>query len=292
MRPALTIISGSYGQPKPHLTDVAAAIELLHMATLVHDDIIDEVALRRGTPTAQAKYGKDIAVYPGDFLFVKSLQLIAEAQAGSHLSELTRILQFICESEVNQYSDRYNVSPSLLKYLRRIRGKTAMMFALSAAAGAKYAECNDTVVKSLAKYGLYFGMAFQIQDDILDLVSTEENLGKPAGSDLKEGIYTLPVIFALQDKNTGTKIRGLLDRSPDHQAIWEIVQLITACGAMEKSREVMRWYLAKAEEAMARLPENANAVTLQLLLKAPFESKSPFHDLAMSQEPLQLTTVH
>lgn len=280
MRPALTIIAGSYGKPKPGLIDVAAAIELLHMATLVHDDIIDEVELRRGVPTTQSKYGKDVAVYTGDFLLVKSLQLIAKTKASSSLTELARILQFICEGEVNQYSDRYNVNPSFLKYFRRIRAKTAMMFALSAAAGAKYADCEDYVVKNLAKYGLYFGMAFQIQDDIFDLISTEENLGKPVGSDLREGIYTLPVIFALKHNEIGPILKQHLGKLPNPQTMKEIVQLVIASGAIEKSRQVMEWYLKKAESQLTDLPENNNAITLRLLLQVPFQSERPFQEIA------------
>ncbi len=275
LRPALALLSASYGTATESVIDVAAAVELLHMATLVHDDIIDEVKLRRGVQTTQARFGKDVAVYTGDFLFVKCFQLLSEVQAADRLPELARAMQIICEGEVNQYSSRYLTRPSVLGYMRRIRGKTAVLFALAAAIGAKQAQCTEKQIKLLSRYGLYLGMAFQIQDDILDLVSTDENIGKPVGNDIKEGIYTLPVIFALMHSEWGPKVKDLLSVAADRKVIQDIAGMVKQADGIKRSRQVLAKYLKKAEQALAQLPANQSKQTLQLLLEVPFHPTNP-----------------
>ena len=290
IRSAVTLLSASFGTFDESAISVAAAIELLHMATLVHDDIIDEVKLRRGVPTTQSRFGKDCAVYTGDWLFVKSFQLLCEAKATEHLEPLARAMQRICEGEVNQYSNRYIPRPSVLAYLRRIRGKTAILFALAAAVGAKQAQCQEKEVRLLARYGLYLGMAFQIQDDILDLVSTEEKMGKPVGNDIKEGVYTLPIIYTLMNSQYSEKLKDLLAQETTQETLEGITDLVTKAKGIEQARKLLQKYLTKAMDMLQQLPPNSNRETLQLLLEVPFQSIDPLQAWQKSPKKRRFST--
>ena len=210
LRPAFVLLGGAFGnKAQTHLAEIAAGVELLHMATLVHDDIIDDSPTRRGEPTVQARFGKDVAVFTGDFLLTRAMLLMSAGKADERLRDLARAMLHICEGEVGQYADRFRTA-SLLRYLKRIHGKTAALFSLSLAMGAHQTGADEDVCRRLAKYGMFFGMAFQIYDDMLDYMATSKQVGKPVGHDVLSGVYTLPLLMALKDTRVEVPLRELL----------------------------------------------------------------------------------
>jgi heptaprenyl diphosphate synthase len=199
IRPALIITSahfGDYDQEK--VWSVASAMEMLHMATLIHDDIIDEAELRRGAETVQSKYGKDTAVFTGDYLFSLTFSTLSGSASQKELTKIAEVVQRICEGEVQQHENRYELSISYKDYLRRIRGKTALLFEGSCALGAQIGNLGKLNTRRLAHYGRYLGMGFQLTDDILDFTASAKELGKPENNDFTQGIYTLPILHVVK----------------------------------------------------------------------------------------------
>ncbi len=255
LRPALTLLGATFGcKEDPSVTKIAAAIELIHMATLVHDDIIDQSPLRRGKPTVQAVHGKEIAVFTGDWLLTKAMLLLAEANACQRMVELAKAMLHICEGEVSQFASRYQ-RISIYDYLRRIHGKTAALFGLSITAGAEQTAATALTLRALTKYGIFFGMAFQIYDDILDYVADRSRLGKPAGLDVRSGIFTLPLLYALEDEQVAAHLKTLLSSSCDQQQAAAIVELVCQSNGLARSRSLLQRYVQKARQAIADLPD-------------------------------------
>ncbi|MFD2306422.1 polyprenyl synthetase family protein [Enterococcus termitis] len=203
LRPAFFFLFAQMGdsqkQDHQQLIKIAASIEILHMATLVHDDIIDDSPLRRGAETIQARYGKDIAVYTGDLLFTEFFELLAETMNGSdflhtNASAMKRLLL----GELDQMHTRYKKDITVFDYLRSVNGKTAELFSLSCLEGAHFGYASKEIQRLAARIGRNIGIAFQVYDDILDYSANSKTLKKPVLEDLSQGVYTLPLIFALQ----------------------------------------------------------------------------------------------
>lgn len=255
IRPALTLLGAAFGSKQdPAVIRTAAAIELIHMATLVHDDIIDRSPLRRGQPTVYALHGQEVAVFTGDWLLAKALLLLAEANASQRMVELAKAMLHICEGEVGQFTSRYK-RISIYNYLRRIHGKTAALFSLSIAAGAEQNGVAGTVLRALTRYGIFFGMAFQIYDDIQDYTTDCSRLGKPVGSDISSGIYTLPLLYALEDEKVATQLQSLLTLPQNQQQAAAIVDLVCQSDGLARSQELLQRYAEKARRAIIDLPE-------------------------------------
>ncbi|NLW17079.1 MAG: polyprenyl synthetase family protein [Firmicutes bacterium] len=270
IRPALTLLGASFGtRQDPAVTKIAAASELLHTATLVHDDIIDHSPLRRGQPTVQATYGNEIAVFTGDWLLTKAMLLLAEANAGQHMTELAKTMIHICEGEVSQFASRYQ-RVSIYNYLRRIHGKTAALFSLSIAAGAEQTQAPTRTIRALSRYGIFFGMAFQIYDDMLDYMADRSQLGKPVGVDIRSGIYTLPLLYALEDKEAAAGLEPLLSSTCSPQQALAILQLVSRTDGLKRSQQLVQRYVDKARQAIAPLPETAAKAELLALTERLF----------------------
>lgn len=254
LRPALVFASGFIGGASiEDLTPLAAAVEIMHMATLVHDDIIDDAELRRGVPTTQVQYGKDVAVFTGDYLFAQTFLLLAGEVKEELLRRMARGIKLICEGEIDQYENRFNLDVSFLKYFRRIRRKTAILFGVSCFSGGYQAKLKTKHLTPLSKFGKYFGMLFQITDDILDVASTREQTGKPVGNDFTQGVYTLPVIFALQDEKIGPVLREALQGEVTDKE--NILDLIHSTDALNKTKQIVELYAKKARKEIAKLPK-------------------------------------
>ena len=204
LRPMMTIVSAHFGEyQSDKIAKLAGAIEMLHMATLVHDDIIDDSKLRRNKVSAQSKYGKDMAVYAGDYLLSKSLSILdAKTYEAEHISKLAKAIESICESELLQFHSKFKLM-TVKNYLRVVSGKTAALFAISMYTGAAESKCSEVLSKSLGRIGYDLGVAFQIIDDILDFSDDQSHVGKSTRNDLKKGYFTLPVIFAIQGEKIG-----------------------------------------------------------------------------------------
>lgn len=257
LRPAFLILSSKFGEyDSKKIINVAAVIEMLHMATLIHDDIIDDAKLRRGCETLQYKFGKDYAVYTGDFLFCQCINMLAEYDYDMEdLKNISKVLTKICMGEITQYNLRYRKNASLRNYIRIISGKTAALFAISFYTGANEAKCHESVSKLLGKIGYNTGMAFQIIDDILDYSGNTEQLGKLALRDLKRGYYTLPLIFALENDKDG-RLKKLLDcETLSNEEIDKIITLVNEYDGIHRAKLVADKYTEKAIERIAKLPD-------------------------------------
>lgn len=258
LRPALTILSASFGEKyNEKIYNAAAGIEILHMATLVHDDIIDESDTRRGKPTANSLYGNKMAVYMGDYLLTRALMLLTRTLPEDRLEDITRGIKAICEAEIEQFFNRFNLNTSLFTYLKRIGRKTSALFAFACGEGAFLAECDRNFQRNLVKFGFYYGMAFQMYDDILNLVGNTKKTGKPKGNDIKEGIITLPFIMALRKsadfaKNASEVMSEGTINSTDVQ---EIIDHIVKLGGIDDTRIWIDRCLQKARTMLEPLPD-------------------------------------
>jgi heptaprenyl diphosphate synthase len=211
LRPALFLLCAKTGQTQTTtIMPVAIAIELIHMATLVHDDVIDNAATRRGLPTASARWGNHASVLSGDYLFAKAFSIIAGSSGNETLKLLTDSICEMCEGEIIQIKDSFNPYQTEEDYLRRIAQKTADFIAVSCQLGAMAGGLSAADAKNLYQFGYAVGMAFQITDDILDVVASSEQVGKPVGNDLRQGVLTMPVIYALEHSARRDELREII----------------------------------------------------------------------------------
>lgn len=246
LRPLFAIVAAQFGTyQSDKITKLAASVEVLHMATLIHDDIIDDSKLRRNRESVQSKYGKDMAVYAGDYLLSKAMSMLnADDYDADHMKKLARAIEMICESELLQYHSKFK-SMTVKNYLRVISGKTAALFAVSMFSGASESECPEPLSKTLGKIGYELGMAFQIIDDILDFSEQVDVVGKTLRNDLKKGYYTLPVIYAIQKEK-------LVDGELSEPAL---MLLIEKNKGIEQAKALAKKYTDRANKRIKNLPE-------------------------------------
>ncbi len=271
LRPAFVLLASRFGQADPaRIHRVAAAVEMLHMATLVHDDIIDGARFRRGVATLNATAGPRTAVLVGDWLFASSVSLIADLGETQDARALATITARICAGEISQSSDRGLVHTSVRRYLRRIAGKTAALFSLSFYVGARESGCPEPLSAILRRLGYCLGMGFQIIDDILDFQREGSRLGKPTGSDLAQGIYTLPVILALRVERAHPSARrplaDALRRLPrSRRAVARTAALVAQAGGIDAARSVAEDYTRRSLREISRLPHIETRSTLEVI---------------------------
>lgn len=202
IRPVFVLLAGKFGDYRLDVMKrIAVPLELIHMASLVHDDVIDDAETRRGQLTVKSKWDNRIAMYTGDFIHGKALSIAAQLPNPEIHQILSSALVQMCIGEMEQIRDFFNTEQTLRNYLLRIRRKTALLIAISCQLGAVASNTDRLTSNRLYRYGYNVGMAFQIRDDLLDLYGTEKQIGKPPGSDMRQGNITLPVILALQDSN-------------------------------------------------------------------------------------------
>ncbi|GCD10649.1 geranylgeranyl pyrophosphate synthase [Clostridium tagluense] len=272
LRPAFLLLAAKFGEyDKDKMHNLGAAIEMMHMATLVHDDVVDESKLRRGVETVQHKYSKEYAVYIGDFLFCQCFIMLSGFDYSTeNLRDISKAISKICMGEIRQYNIRYLRNTSLRKYIKIISGKTAALFAISFYTGAKESKCSEKTSKLLARVGYYIGMAFQIIDDLLDYSGDASKLGKNAQSDLVKGYYTLPLIYAMAE-DFENKISIILDNtSLNDEDVKQITILIEKYNGIDKAQNLADKYTKKAFDYIEKLPdceskEIIKAVTKKLL---------------------------
>jgi heptaprenyl diphosphate synthase len=256
LRPMMLVLAGRYGDFEAEkIYSLAAAVELLHNATLVHDDIIDDAALRRGGPAIHTIHGSKLAILAGDYLFSTCFVVAANHTKTEHHNSLAKAVARICEGEIIQDTGKFLFDPSLRNYRRRIASKTAVLFALSLYLGAKESNCSETVCSLFIRIGYCLGMAFQIIDDILDFTGNPEKTGKPSlGHDLSEGIYTLPLILALKDGDT--QLEKIIPRHKlTRRNRKKIVGIVNASRGMEEARATAALYTERATREIERLED-------------------------------------
>jgi heptaprenyl diphosphate synthase len=259
IRPVFVLLSGKFGDySMDTLKQVAVPLELIHMATLVHDDVIDDADTRRGQLTVKSKWDNRIAMYTGDYIYAKALTVITRLEKPRIHQILSGAIVQMCIGEMEQIRDFFNVDQSVRNYLRRIRRKTALLIAISCQLGAIATDAPPRVSNALYRFGYNVGMAFQITDDLLDLCGTEKAIGKPPGSDLRQGNITLPVIFALKEE----ALRGrLLDEietirvSENSVNSSPAVKLVRSSRGVKTAEEMADRYIMKALKALDSLPD-------------------------------------
>lgn len=247
LRPSLVLISSHAGEPGRHATDLAAAaVELIHLATLYHDDVIDQTETRRGAPTVHSKWGVEVAVLAGDYLFAHGSSLGAEA--GHDVPAiLARAVADVCEGQIIETSAMGDPNRGVAHYMRTVGGKTAALFRAACEMGATTSSADRASREALAEYGYHLGVAFQIVDDLLDLAGDPAVTGKAPGTDLKEGVYTLPVLLGVERR---PGLASALDRGKTD--LDTVLPVLEATGALEAARGIAQDHGGRAAAASAR----------------------------------------
>ena len=258
LRPALVLLSSKfYPADADKVTPLAAAVETLHTATLIHDDLIDNSFLRRGNPPLNTMWNSAATVLTGDYLFARAAAFAAETKSARVISIFAQTLMTICNGELKQIFGGDKGQLNREYYYQRIYSKTASLFAASAEMGAILSGAPEPEVHALHDYGYNLGMAFQIVDDILDFAGNEGDLGKPIGSDLRQGIITLPTIHFLE-AHPGDEVvtRVLSSRAEGDDEVRAAVEMIKESGAIEASTAEARRFAARSRDALSILPHN------------------------------------
>lgn len=267
LRPVLTLAAAAATGRSVHSDEVVlggVAVELVHLASLYHDDVMDEAERRRTVPSVNARWGNIVAVVAGDFLLARAASIAASL--GTEVAGLlAATLSRMCEGQVAEVHAAFDPQRSESSYLSAIAGKTASLMSCACRVGALTAGLSAEDREALTSFGECFGMLFQIRDDILDVVASEEDLGKEAGQDLAKGVYTLPVLRALAHPTVGPELRGLLGESLDDDTREKARCIVKSSGAIaDSAKEARRWAEA-ASGAAARLSKSPAAEALERL---------------------------
>ncbi len=261
LRPALVLLSGKLFQYEfEKVKPLAIAVELVHMASLVHDDVIDSSRFRRGAEAVNYKWGNKIAVLSGDLLYTFAASSLTKLEDSKYLKHLLEATLEMTRGQANQTVNRKDYEISVSDYLKRIRQKTAFLMGKSCLLGAKASGAERGDQDRMEKYGLNLGLSFQITDDLKDLIGTREDLGKEPGNDLREGTLTLPIMIALDASSRSGFLKELLSREdPPKKEIKEGIEIIRDSGAIEESVELSRKFADKAGSALPATAENPAA---------------------------------
>lgn len=255
IRPAFVLLSAGFGQTKDiRLTKVAASLELIHMASLVHDDVIDDATLRRGKPTVMERYDERVAMYTGNTLFGEAIRLVSEIDSPDVMQIMADTMELICVGEINQIQDQYDWAQSPKRYLDRIARKTALLIETSCAAGAVVSGASSDVVKQLRLFGYDIGMAFQMTDDLLDFTAKSFQLGKPVGEDLKHGHKTLPLFYSAENPEFFDRLQQV-SHSSDYALTHTLVREVQRNGTLERSQRTIDHYVNRAIRRLDGLPD-------------------------------------
>ncbi len=295
LRPRLLYLSALIN---PHeekkIIDIAVAVELIHMASLVHDDVIDKADSRRGKESVNYLWGNPASVLTGDYLFAAAFNLINRHSLEEVMDNITSTIQVMCTGEIKQLSLNGDLNITEEEYYEKTYRKTACLFASSCRVGALAAEAQPEQLCILEKYGLNLGYAYQLIDDVLDFTGDKLNLGKPVGNDLTQGNITLPVILALQEPGPGTRLRELLENGRcSIERLTEIVELLSDCGALQESIRRSQIFLHQALDIINELPVSparqalkATGVFLMERYYRPSENIITFGREVVEWEPL------
>lgn len=258
LRPALALLAGgATGKITSGHVDVAVILELIHVATLVHDDIMDGAETRRDQPTANAKWGNSLSVLLGDCLFAHALRLSTNFSNNEICRIVAEASAEVCSGEILQTQRRFDLNLSLPDYYKIIEMKTAALFAAACELGAFISEASPEIISALKTFGSRLGIAYQIYDDILDIAGDEEEVGKTLGTDFEKGKLTLPVLLLLQSADNGTRDRAReLLLHENHSGHEELASLLKTSGSMHAAVETARRLAREARESLDPVPAN------------------------------------
>jgi heptaprenyl diphosphate synthase len=266
LRPMLALAAATRGERSATEEDLlgSVSIELVHLASLYHDDVIDEATMRRGTDSVNARFGNLMAIVGGDYLLARSAEIAASL--GTEIAALlATTLGQLCKGQVAEVKTAFSVERTAEQYLEAIAGKTAALMASSCRIGALTGGAPRDEVEALTEFGRNFGMVFQLRDDVLDVLATDGELGKQPGQDLAEGVYTLPVLHALEDPVIGPELATLLGSPLAQPERDKARAMVAASGGIAATVEVGRRFVAEAEEAVAGLASRPLAEGLRAL---------------------------
>lgn len=264
VRPAIVLLVSRATMLERDITSrhrrLAEITEMIHTASLVHDDVVDEAELRRGVPTVHSSFGNRIAVLAGDFLFAQSSWYLANLDSLEVVKLLSQVIMDLAEGEIQQGLNRFSADLSIEAYLEKSYYKTASLIANSSKAAAVLSEVPKEVAEQMYDYGRHLGLAFQIVDDLLDFTGSTEELGKPAGSDLRSGNLTAPVLYALEEK---PYLNGLIEREFAQPGdLEQAIALIQDSQGLKRSRELAEQHAQSAVKCLESLPPSASREAL------------------------------
>lgn len=268
LRPALALLAGgATGNIGPDHFDLAVVVELIHAATLIHDDILDSADLRRGQPTANAKWGNSLSVLLGDCLFAHALKLASGFRSSEMMRRMAEAASEVCSGEIMQTQRRFDLKLSVPDYYRIIEMKTGALFAVATELGAFLNEATPAVIGAMRTFGLRFGTAFQIYDDVLDIAGDEAKAGKTLGSDLRKGKLTLPILYLLQNSEPQDRDRicgTILGGSDDEIA--SLVRRAVETGAVKSAVSTAKRMLKETKSQLKALSSNRYREALTTLV--------------------------
>jgi len=274
LRPGLALLSGRFASYNLDLlVPLAASVELLHTATLVHDDVIDAADTRRGRPTVNSANENSTTVMVGDYLFAHAADQVVKTDSLRVVRLFSETLMTLATGEIRQDLAAYDSRQTIRDYLQRIGGKTASLFSCACEGGAVISQASEESISALRDYGYNFGMAFQIVDDILDFTGDEAEMGKPVGSDLMQGTLTLPSLLLVEKHPTDNPVQDYFAR-PRPETLAEAIGVIRSEGIAEESYEMARDFSRRACDALAPLPDNADRQTLVDLAEWSLERRN------------------
>lgn len=250
------MLSAGYPLCDDRTVHLAAAVEMLHTATLVHDDIIDGALIRRGNPTLNASWSPGATILTGDYLFARAASMASRTESVRVMQLFSQALMTICNGELHQLFSNGQPFTNRGAYYRRIFSKTGALFVLSSEAAGVLSKADEFTQGSLRTFGHQLGIAFQIVDDLLDFVGDESEVGKPLGSDLAQGLVTLPVIYYLETAPNDGIIHKALEQRHDRKYIEAALAAVRDSSAIQRTRETAQEHIALAKAALLNLPDN------------------------------------
>lgn len=256
VRPLMTLLGARlFSENAEPAVPIAVAAEMIHMATLVHDDVIDRADTRRGRETVSARWGEHTAVLAGDALLARALVILVDRATPQVVRIMSDMIYRMCEGEIAQQNAMFDPNQTEEAYFRRIEKKTALFFAACCQAGGLIQGASQGEATALWNYGLNIGMAFQIVDDLLDMTAAEDVLGKPVGSDLASGVLTLPILYLMAQSEAPDWVRVSLSEPPiSREEVQDILALVRGNGALDYTESVAASFIAKAKDQLLDLP--------------------------------------
>lgn len=276
LRPQLLLLAAAFGPEflsrKERLCKLAAMVELTHMASLIHDDIVDDAPSRRGKPSLQHRYGKNAAVYAGDYLMSRISYQVATEDMNRPGAVMAKTVEEMCAGEIGQSQCRYREDMTMSDYMRNIHGKTAALFMAACRIGAEEGGCSAEVVRNLEQFAECLGIMFQLKDDLMDFTSDAGTMGKEAHKDFREGIYTMPVLWALQRPEGRELLLPILRSNAagtlTGEQLAQMERLVEQLGGVRETREEIRRRQGQAESLLrAHLPQVRPSADLMAMVR-------------------------
>jgi geranylgeranyl pyrophosphate synthase len=266
LRPTLVLLAGTLGTYYvDRLVLLAASLEVVHTASLVHDDTLDEALARRGFSTINTVWDRHTAIVTGDYLFARSAELAARIGSVRIMQMLSETVMTMCSGEMSQYAASNNWNLTLAEYMERIGAKTGSLFEMCCTGAGVVAELTESEIAALGRFGRCVGLAFQIVDDILDFESDDVTLGKPAANDVRQGTITLPVILFVSRLAPDSDVRARLSHEPDPS---KVVDMVRSSGVLDEARSRAGALAAEAIVALDCFPDSAGRRALREIVAA------------------------